>query len=184
MSVLNGNLAPRIVITYKDANGADATETIDVTGNMTPVQSFTPVFLVHELDDNTILKQLDGYQYTLQIPFDIVSDENIIKYARLTHQIAVELGTGVVQTGYESIELYPYFNTKPYYHFPVVLSDKTITLEQFYELGMKDFVLELESEALLDWVPLAPTAFTSWGNITERMDNLTSSFDTYDPPTP
>lgn len=132
-------------------------------------EDYEPVFLSHELDNNEIIRRLDGFRYRARVYFDKVDGSKLLNLAKI-----------VTVADYDKILFYPNAIDKPLYKLDVTIDDDTIKLSTFYLLSQKDFELKILGRILEDWIPLTIADFTHWGNITLTFDDLRRTFDEYD----
>jgi hypothetical protein len=155
MSVANGRPEPRIVL---KSGGKYGTTIDDVTLATSSrfIPTFSPIALQHELDDYSLRRRIDGYRFTLELPYDAIQGTDLVKLAKVLN----------LNTGYDTIMLYPWKTDKPNYAIEVMLADKDIALENFMLLAHKDFSITLISVRLLDAIPLSQGDVILAGNIT------------------
>jgi hypothetical protein len=168
MSLVLGKFEPRIVI--KKTGVSD--ETIDVEQQSEDSGlTYDPDFVSHELQNRSLVRKLHGFRFRAQLEFPIVDGTELIKFARLLHQITVN-GT----PGYDEIWFYPCRTEKPNYYERVTIDDETIRLAWLSLIAHKDFSLTFIGLDQVDWVPLAPPDFTMWGTVSMTIQSITQTF--------
>jgi hypothetical protein len=128
-------------------------------------EDYEPVFLSHELDNNELVRRLDGFRYRARVYFEKVDGTKLLA-----------LATIVTVGDYDKILFYPNSIDKPLYYLDVTIDDDTVKLATFYLLAQKEFELKLLSRKLEDWIPLTLADFTHWGNISIAIQDITKTF--------
>ncbi|TAK59436.1 MAG: hypothetical protein EPO24_07815 [Bacteroidetes bacterium] len=136
------------------------------------VPDFTPIGLRHVLQDNTIDKRLDGYRFTGEVTFGTIAGNELNSLAKLF----TSLNAG--NNYYDRLQFYPSYNDMPGWWFDVYLSDEVITTAFMALIAHRDIELRFESKSLLDHVPLAESAFLTWGNMQLTFQELDMAFST------
>ena len=169
MSLANGKPEPRIVL---KSGGIYGTVVQDVT--IAPSSRFravyAPVFLQHEMQDHKLKRKLKGYRFTLELPYDAIDGTDIIQFSKLLN----------MNTGYDTVLVYPWKSDKPNYYIPVTIDDKDLSLENFMLLAHKDFSITFLSVSLLDYMPLAQPDVILAGNITWRIQDIVGAIEDLD----
>jgi hypothetical protein len=167
MSLVLGKVEPQFII--KKTGVADDTVTVDQVTDFE--MTYEPDFLSHELQDATLVRKLRGFRFRARLDMGIVDGAELIKLARLLHQVTVN---GV--PGYDSLQFYPSRTEKPYFYEVVTIDDESIRLAWLSLIAHKDFSLSIIGTSRVDWVPLAAADFTMWGTVSMTIQSITQTF--------
>jgi hypothetical protein len=167
MSILLGIPQPQFVI--HKAGSANETVTLDQHSDYR--SRYTPDFLSHEDQEGTLTRKLLGFRFRAELYFEIVDGTELVKLARLMHQVVVN---GVA--GYDTVDFYPHRVEKPYYFEDVTIDDDDIEIQYMRLLANKDFTLKLIGRKRVDWIPLTLANFVMWGSVSLRIQDVTQLF--------
>lgn len=169
MSLANGRPEPRLVL---KAGGVYGTVIDDVT--LAPSSRFravfSPEFLQHEMQDRSLRRKLLGYRFTLELPYDAIDGADIIKFSKLLN----------LNTGFDTVLIYPWKTAKPNYFVECTIDDKDLSIENFMLLAHKDWSVTFLSTRLLDYMPLAQPDVILAGDVTWPIQDIVGAIQDLD----
>jgi hypothetical protein len=169
MSLANGKPEPRIVL---KSGGPYGTTIDDVT--LAPssrfIPKFVPQFLQHEMQDRSLRRKLLGYRFTLELPYEAIQGTDIIKFAKLLN----------MNTGYDTVLVYPWKTAKPNYYVICTIDDKDLSIENYMLLAHKDWSVTFLSTDLLDYIPLAQADVFLAGDISWMIQDIVGAIEDLD----
>jgi hypothetical protein len=167
MSLVIGKVEPKFVI--KKTGVSDETVNCEQLSDFE--MNYEPDVLSHELQTARLARKLRGFRFRARLDMGIVDGTELIKFARLLHQVTVN---GV--PGYDQLLFYPSKTEKPYFYEDVTIDDESIKLAWLSLIAHKDFSLNLIGVNRCDWVPLGPPDFTMWGTVSMSIQSITQTF--------
>jgi len=169
MSLANGVPEPRIIL---KSGGQYGTTVDDVTLATSSrfIAKYRPAFLQHEVDNHRLKRKLKGYRFTLELPYDAISGTDIIKFRKLLN----------MNTGFDTVLLYPWKTTKPNYFIVVTIEDQDLVIENMMNLAHKDFAVSFLSTDLLDYMPLSQPDVILAGDISWPIEDIEGAIEDLD----
>lgn len=174
MSIIGGVPSPRIVL---KSGGLYGTTVDDVT--LSKFSEFRPVyepdFLTHEVYVPATglwekRRKLNGYRFRVEIYYAGVDATELIKLSKLLN----------LNTGYDTVLIYPWSTGKPGYYIDVTIDDDAIGLLYWKLLAHKDFSLKLVSRMLLDYIPLSQPDVILAGDVSWAIQDIVGAIEDLD----
>jgi hypothetical protein len=134
------------------------------------IAKYEPKFLQHEVQDHSLRRKLLGYRFSLELPYDAIEGTDIIKFAKLLN----------MNTGYDTILVYPWKTSKPSYYVVCTIDDKALSIENLMLLAHKDWSVTFLSARLLDYMPLSQGDVILAGDISWPIQDIAGAIEDLD----